>query len=168
MTMIIKRIIDHWTVGRYEQIFPEYHYSIAFNTKNKKAYLITGKYKPEDNLNCADGKYAAHTGGLNTGSIGIGVCAMLGFVNKNNVGKYPITKEQCELLFKTNAERAKKYKLMITPDTLMTHYEVGLKHPESDSRGKIDIIYLPPFPDIKANEVGDFIRDKSLWYYAEL
>ena len=56
------------------------------------------------------------------------------------------------------AELCRKYNILITPDTVMTHYEFGQKHPKTTSYGKIDIIYLPPFSHVRKDEVGDFIR----------
>lgn len=58
----------------------------------------------------------------------------------------------------------KKYDLDITPQTVMTHYEFGLKNPKTSSAGKIDIIYLPPYPWVSKDEVGSFIRSKIKWY----
>lgn len=159
----MKRIIIHWTAGTYQPNYHEYqcyHYLI-----NGDGVLFKGKYTPEDNENCYDGKYAQHTGGGNTGSIGIAVCAMAGFENSVKVGKYPITPAQCEKLFFEVARLCKKYNIPITPDTVMTHYEFGLKHPDTKSKGKIDIIYLPPYPKETKETIGDFIRGKVRWYY---
>ena len=50
----------------------------------------------------------------------------------------------------------------------MTHYEFGLKNQSTSSRGKIDIIFLPPYPDVKTSEIGDFIRNKVKWYLTHL
>jgi len=124
-----------------------------------------GKYKPEDNLNCRSGGYAAHTGGGNTGSIGVALCGMLGFCNSKQVGNCPLTKKQCEAAFKFMAELCKKYNIAITPETVLTHKEFGDANPKSTSHGKIDICYLPPCPEIKPRGIGDFIRNKVQWYY---
>ncbi len=162
----MKRIIIHWTAGTNQPCntdFEHYHYLITGD-----GLVVEGKYKPEDNENCNDGKYAAHTGGGNTGSIGISMCGMAGFTNRKNVGKYPLTKVQCERCFKLVAELAKKYNICITHDTVMTHYEFGRKHPKTSSGGKIDIIYLPPYPDIDQGKIGDFIRNKARWYLTNL
>jgi hypothetical protein len=50
----------------------------------------------------------------------------------------------------------------------MTHYEFGQKNPKTTSYGKIDIVYLHEYPSLKANEIGDFIRNKIRWYYGKL
>lgn len=158
----MNRIVIHWTAGGHQpnsEDYNHYHYVV-----NKDGLIFEGKYKPEDNLNCNDGKYAAHTGGGNTGSIGVSMCGMAGFKNRNNVGNYPLTKKQVEASFKLVAELCKKYRIQITPYTVFTHYEFGMRNPNTTSKGKIDIIYLPPYPNIPANKVGDFIRQKVQWY----
>lgn len=162
----MKRIIIHWSAGAYQPNstdFEHYHYLV-----NGQGLVIEGKYKPEDNLDCTDGKYAQHTGGGNTGSIGVAMCGMLGFKNRANVGKYPLTKAQVERCFKLVAELCKKYHIAITPQTVLTHYEFGKAHPKTTSAGKIDIIYLPPYPTVEQSEIGDFIRGKVQWYYKNL
>lgn len=158
----MKRIILHWTAGLGHpntHEFECYHYLI-----NRDGLVINGKYTPEDNLNCQDGKYAAHTGGGNTGSIGIALCGMAGYKSIQNAGDCPLTKIQCERAFKLIAELAKKYNLAITPQTVMTHYEFGKTHPNTTSAGKIDITYLPPYAWVQSSDVGDFIRSKARWY----
>ena len=158
----MKRIIIHWTAGTYypsefERKF--YHFLVD---KNGKIY--NGVFKPEDNEVCKISKYAAHTGGGNTGSIGVAMCAMAGFKDSKNVGKYPISKIQFESTMDLCAKLAKKYNIQISPQTVMTHYEFGLKNPKTTSAGKIDIIYLPPYQWVAKEDVGKFIRTKIKWY----
>ena len=98
----MKRIIIHWTAGTYMPNSVElehYHYLIDFNQVPKeKASVKCGKCKPEDNLNCTDGsRYAAHTGGGNTGSIGVAICGMLGYQGIKQIGNYPIKPLQMEV-----------------------------------------------------------------------
>lgn len=161
----MKKIIIHWTAGsNYPNSTDKLHYHFLID---KTGRVINGRFKPEDNAICTDGKYAAHTGGGNTGAIGIGLCGMCGFVNSDSVGNYPLTKVQVERCFKLVAELAKKYNIPINSNTVMTHYEFGLKNPQTNSKGKIDIIYLPPYPSLKRDEIGNFIRSKVKWYYAK-
>lgn len=159
----MNRIVIHWTAGGHQpnnEDYQHYHFMI-----NKDGLKINGKYKPEDNLDCSkSGKYAAHTGGGNTGSIGIAMCGMAGFKNRNNVGKYPLTAKQVESCFKEVAKLCKQYKIKVTPYTVFTHYEFGLRNPNTTSKGKIDIIYLSSYPNMPANKIGDFIRNKVIWY----
>lgn len=162
----MKRIIIHWTGGSYAPNLTDlehYHYVVGGN-----GTIHAGKYKPSDNENCTDGKYAAHTGGGNTGSIGIAMAGMYGFKNRVSVGNYPITRVQFEACMKKVAELCKEYNIPVTIDTVLTHYEFGQKHPKTSSAGKIDIIYLPPFPNLTMFEIGSFIRGKVVWYLKNL
>lgn len=158
----MKRIIMHWTAGTNQPCntdYEHYHYLI-----NKDGVIIEGKYAPEENLNCTDGKYAKHCGGGNTGSIGISMCGMAGFNGSANSTKYPLTRIQCEAMFKLVAKLCIKYNIKVTPQTVLTHYEFGQAHPKTSSYGKIDITYLHPFLGINKNSYGDFIRNKIRWY----
>ena len=160
----MNKIIIHWTAGTYQPNTTDLeHYHFLIDGEGKKH---NGKYKPEDNENCNDGKYAAHTGGGNTGAIGVSMCAMAGFNSAASCGNYPITPVQLEACFKLCAELCKKYNIPV--ENVWTHYEFGINHPETTSHGKIDIIYLPPYPLVKRNEVGGFIRSKIRWYLNKL
>ena len=158
-----RRIILHWTAGKLHPNTEElkhYHYLI-----DSDAGLHLGLYRPEDNDNCKDGHYAPHAGGGNTRSIGVAFCGMMGFVSKSNPGNQLLTRKQvekgfhlCALLLQQEGHDQP------THDNLMTHYELGLKNPLTDSKGKIDIIYLPPFEHLAPEEIGHFIRQKTAWY----
>lgn len=159
----MKRIIIHWTGGNLKPNQYEkecYHYLIDETGK-----IHEGIYKPEDNENCKDGKYAKHTGGGNTSSIGIGLCGMFNYYNRSNIGNYPLTKKQCESAFKFISQLCKKYNIKITPQTVLTHYEFGKANPKTSSYRKIDITFLPPYPYLQPDEIGSFIRNKIKWYY---
>ena len=159
----MKRIIIHWTAGiyyptNYEKQF--YHFLI-----DKDGKIHTGKFKPEDNLNCKDNNYAAHTGGGNTGSVGVAMCGMSGYKSPQICGQYPITPLQFEACMNLCAKLCQIYNLKINDSTVMTHYEFGVKNPKTTSAGKIDIVYLPPYPWIGKNDIGSFIRTKVKWYF---
>lgn len=152
----LKRIIIHWTAGSsYPNDYEKEHYHFLVDKDGK---VHKGKYNPEDNINCYDGKYAAHTGGGNTGSIGVALCGMM-------CDDYPLTAKQCERMFKLIAELAIEYDIKIIPQNVLTHYEFGKKNPNTSSAGKIDITTLSPFPYLSSCEIGDFIRNKARWYY---
>ena len=156
----MNKIIIHWSAGAYTPNTTDLeHYHFLIDGEGKKH---NGKYKPEDNENCNDGKYAAHTGGGNTCAIGVSMCAMAGFNSAASCGNYPITPVQLEACFKLCAELCKKYNIPV--ENVWTHYEFGINHPDTTSHGKIDIIYLPPYPLVKRNEVGGFIRNKIRGY----
>ena len=168
-----KRIILHWTAGGYYPNKIEkqhYHYLI-----DKDGKVYEGDYKPEDNLNCNDSKYAAHCGGGNTGAIGIALCGMYGYKSTKEPGKSFITKKQCETMFHLVAMLLKKYSLSF--DTVLSHAMFGVLNPKTSSRGKIDITVLPPCYDSdknytnlclkygKTKGVNEFIKLKIKWYY---
>lgn len=158
----LNKITIHWTAGYYEPTFYEksaYHFLVKGNGET-----VDGINKPEANLNCKDGNYAAHTGCGNTGNIGIAMCAMTGFKNSKNVGACPITKKQFEACMELTAKICLKYGIPVTDKTVFTHYEFGLKNPKTSSAGKIDIIHIPPYPWVTASECGAFIRSKVKWY----
>ena len=173
----MKRIIIHWTGGTNQPNsleYEHYHYLI-----NGDGLTICGKCSPEDNENCYDGKYAAHTGGGNTGSIGVALCGMLNYKSgKPDSTKYPLNAVQCEAAWKKIAELCKQYKIPITPETVLTHYEFGEAHPNTESKGKPDITWLP-YSDEEIKKVtkrdtvtkdsyGIFIRNKVLWYFLRI
>lgn len=160
----MKRIIYHWTGGVYLPNFLEkkcYHFLI-----DDKGLVYNGKFLPEDNKKCIEGQYAAHTGGGNTSAIGVAFCGMYGFVDRNNIGNYPLTKKQCESGFELGAILAKKYKLNLNNSlSIQTHYGFGKRNYFTSSHGKIDIIFLPPYADVLKDDVEKFIREKVKWYY---
>lgn len=162
----MKRIIIHWTAGGYiPTAFEKQYYHFLVD---KDGRVHEGKFKPENNLVCKTGCYAAHTGGGNTGSIGVSLCGMSGFRDKNNVGNYPITAKQFEAAMELCAKLANKYRIKISPDTVLTHYEFGVKNPRTTSAGKIDIIFIPPYPWVAQNDAGSFIRSKIKWYLQKI
>lgn len=162
----MKRIIVHWTAGCYYPTdYEKEHYHFLVDKDGK---VHDGKFCPENNLRCVAGHYAAHTGGGNTASIGVAVCAMAGFKSSKDCGKYPITKKQFEATMELCAKLSIKYDIPVNPNTIMTHYEFGQKHPATSSAGKIDIIFIPPYPWVEKSEAGKFIRSKIKWYRQKL
>ena len=159
----MKRIIDHWTAGtNIINSIDKKHYHYIIEMKGK---IHEGNFKPEDNRICTKNQYAAHTGGGNTGSIGIAFAGMFGFCNRKNVGKYPLSKKQCEMGFELGAHLIEKFSLNIDKkQTVQTHYGFGKRNPETTSFGKIDIVFLPPYPNIETEQIEDFIRTKIKWY----
>lgn len=159
----MKRIIYHWTAGTN---FPNdtdllhYHYVI-----DDKGRIHQGVFSVKDNENCLDEVYAAHTGGGNTGSIGIAFAGMKGYTSVFNVGRYPLTQVQLEAGWKLGAELVKQYDLDIKDkETIQTHYGFAQRNPKSLSAGKIDITFLPSMPNVQRNEIEDLFREKVLWY----
>ena len=155
----LSRIIFHHTASTYTpNDCDKSHYHFIIDGDGK---VVRGTYKPEDNLNCKDGVYAAHAGGCNTGSIGIAISAMY---SKD----YPIKRKQVEAACKLAAELCNKYGIRITNKTVLTHAEVGKMLPHSTSAGKIDIINLPCMAVYGMENVGNTLRNKVAWYRQRL
>jgi hypothetical protein len=162
----LNKITIHWDAGHLKPTLEAlqdegmfYHFLVDGVGK-----IHNGKFKPEDNISTGDGKYAAHCGGGNTGNIGVAFCGMYNFTSIKSLGKELLTQVQCEAGFKKIAQLCKQYKIDPTPENVFTHYEFGQAHRDTTSYGKIDITYLPTHPQLKANEIGNFIREKVLWY----
>lgn len=162
----MKRIHMHWTAGTHRPNAADrkpYHFLI-----DGDGDVTPGLFKPEDNIRCVPGKYAAHTYRANTGAIGVAVCAMHGAKEiPFDPGSFPITAKQVDALVKTVATLAMKYGIPVTPETILTHAEVqdNLGIPQ---RGKWDITWLPGFRFVHpAREVGDKLRDQVEFQISE-
>lgn len=159
----MERIIYHWTAGVYKPNMTDllhYHYLI-----DKNGVVHHGIFSVDDNENCLDGVYAAHTGGGNTGSIGVAFCGMHGYKSPMDIGNYPLTQKQLEKGWFLGASLVEMYDLDPTkPETIQTHYGFGLRNPRSTSAGKIDLTFLPSMPDVKKEDIETLFRNKVLWY----
>ena len=156
----LNKICLHWTAGSNKPCSTDlkaYHFVIDSDGK-----IYSGVHKPEDNLNCYDGNYAAHCGGGNTGCIGLSVCGMAGFNYNKKETKYPLTQKQIETLCCLTAYLSVKYGILINEKTVFTHYEFDRKKQKPE--GKIDIIYLPYLPNLQIIRVGGYLRNKAEWY----
>lgn len=155
----MNRIILHWTGGANSvSLLDRQHYHFIIDGGGK---VHEGTFRPEDNLDVRDGKYAAHTLNCNTGAIGVAVAAMAGAVERPfNAGRFPITLKQVEALARLCARLCAQYEIPVRRETVLSHAEVQptLKIPQ---RGKWDIAWLPGMakPDDPV-KVGDFIRAK--------
>lgn len=154
----MKRIIYHWTAGTHKaSSLDKDHYHFIIEADGK---VVNGNKKPEDNLSTADGKYAAHTRGCNTGSIGVSLACMYGATESPfDSGKYPMTKAQWDAGVALGAKLAKLYKIPVSPQTILSHAEVqgtlGIKQ-----RGKWDYTRLSWAPDVKgAAACGNLLRN---------
>lgn len=152
-----KGIVVHWTAGSntVSQIDRDHYHFIVDGAGN----VVQGIHSVEDNDNTNDGDYAAHTRGANSGRIGVGMAGMRGAIERPfESGPSPLTKPQWAAMIKLVASLAKKYKISVTPQTILTHAEVektlGIKQ-----KGKWDITRIPFRPDlIGAKACGDFLR----------
>lgn len=159
----LQKICIHWTAGTSTPTaldYQHYHYTVDWRGAVKR-----GKFVPQDNIPpLRNGRYAAHCGGGNSYCIGVSLCGMAGYKSPANPGRYPLTDKQCEAAWELVARLCIEHDIDVTPDTVFTHYEFGIRNPKSDSAGKIDITHLPYQPKLTKNQIGDFIRNKVEWY----
>ena len=150
------RIIAHWSAGRYTASkIDRDHYHFIYEGDGRE---VAGIHTPEDNISAKDGKYAAHTRGCNTGSIGVAVACMWN-AKEGNHGSQPMTEAQFEAMCRGIARLCMRYKIPVTPRTVLSHAEVqptlGIKQ-----RWKWDITWIPGMPGTADPiEVGNRIRD---------
>lgn len=152
----MRRIIIHWTAGAYKA-----------NSIDRAAYhiliegdgdIVRGTHSIADNVTTADGKYAAHTLGSNTGCISISMCCMGGCVERPfKAGRWPLTPVQWETAAKVAAELSPFYEIPVTNTTILGHGEVQ-KNLGITQRGKWDPMVLPWNTSLSYAEVGDTFR----------
>jgi len=153
----VRRLILHWTAGTHLTTSSDLdHYHVLVEGDGR---VRQGRRNPESNRSTADGDYAAHTRALNTGSIGVAVCAMFGAREAPfRAGDHAITDAQVDSLVRVCADLCETYGIPVTRQTVLTHAEVertlGVRQ-----RGKWDITWLPKMsePD-DAIIVGDTLR----------
>lgn len=151
-----QKIVAHWTAGYgypNNEELEHYHYVI-----DREGKVHIGHYKPEDNNNCQDGKYAMHCGGGNTGAIGVALCGMLHFDSKTKKSDCDLNITQFDSLYHLVRNLLDKYKIILSKSTVYTHAEFGLANPNTESAHKIDIIYIPHLKLYGIKECGDEIR----------
>lgn len=158
------RIVVHWTAGGYKASHIDkehYHFIIEH-----PARVVLGDHKVQDNDSTRDGHYAAHVGGMNTGSIGVSLCCMAG-AREHNFGAEPLQKDQWDMMIELVAELCRHYDIPVTQATVLTHAEVPRVHGISQG-GKWDIATLPFDPVHRsvnsgsAERIGNLMRESVL------
>ena len=141
----------HWTAGRYEQFFDDYHLN------------IDGEGQLHQTCHCfTDVK--AHTYQRNSGAIGIALCCALDATwsgEKPDLGSYPPTIKQLQNVAKVVAVLCAALGLEISEQSVMTHAEAaaldGYGPGSGDSETRWDLAWVQ---DAKGNlcRGGDFLR----------
>lgn len=155
----MKRIHLHWTVGKYKA-----------NSTDLKSYhiLIEGDGRPvrghgsiANNAPGASGKPVSHTKNANTGAIGVSLCSMVGAKESPfNPGPNPFTKVQWDAAVIVIAQLALRYRIGVTPVTILTHAEVE-PNLLIKQDGKWDITRLPFDNSVQGfKPVGDKLRQE--------
>ena len=160
------KIYLHWTAGRYDTDYPDYH--ICINGEGKIVLMADLT------------ETLPHTWHRNSGSIGIALDCAYGATNED-LGSYPPTAAQIEAMAQVTAVLAKALWLTIDRDRVMTHAEAADNIddllPEGDEYGpcngceRWDLQYLgtPESPAWTTNyddprTGGNVLRGKANWY----
>ena len=152
----MRRVICHWTAGAHKaSSLDKEHYHFLVEADGK---VVRGRRSIADNVSTADGVYAAHTKGANTGAIGIAVCAMAGAQQSPFLaGSAPMLESQWLRLADVTAELCRAYSLPVTPQTVLGHGEVQVLLGIAQE-GKWDPMVLPWAPAMSITQVGTFFR----------
>lgn len=141
----------HWTAGRYFATFDDYHYCIDGDGEIINTRTIT--------------EVPEATWHRNTGSIAIALCACYD-ARPNDLGDYPPTDEQIEILAQMTAAVAEVFDIPIDTEHFMTHGEAadidgyGLYSGDSDCRWDLQILH----DGDEYGTGGDIIREKAQYY----
>jgi len=160
---MMNRIILHHTGGTYSP-----------NSTDRRAYhrLIDGEGRAHDGVFAIEanapgkiqkGAYAPHTLSLNTGSIGVSICAMGGGQWSDPFsGKYPVKHAQVDELVREVADLSKSYGIPIRRRTVLSHAEVEITLGVRQ-RNKWDFDYNPRGGASRDPVgIGDEIREEIL------
>lgn len=154
----VRGVINHWTAGGYFASDTDLeHYHILIEGDGR---LVRGDHSIEDNLNTADGDYAAHTRLCNTGYVGVSACCMRDANEEPFIkGLSPMTEKQWQAQVLVNADLIREYELEVNKRTVLFHGEVE-KFLLKPQRGKWDIFAFHLFPGKSRWEIGDIFREQ--------
>jgi N-acetyl-anhydromuramyl-L-alanine amidase AmpD len=153
----LERIIVHWTAGQHRASgLDKSRYHILIEGSG---VLVRGTPSIAANGIGASGPRASHTLNCNTGSIGVSLCCMAGAVERPfSPGKAPMTAAQWQRLPGVLADLCRRYSILATPRTVLSHAEVQANLGIAQ-RGKWDIARVVPAPDlVGAQACGDAMR----------
>jgi predicted chitinase len=156
----VTRVVCHWSAGAYKASnLDRTHYHILIEDDGD---LVRGYHTIKDNDQTNDGVYAAHTRGLNTGSIGVAVCCMAEAEESPfDGGRFPMTEVQWERMAEVVAELCYRYNISVTDKTVLGHGEVQ-RNLRIKQNGKWDPLVLPWDPQLPREKVASRFRVKVL------
>ena len=166
------KIYIHWTAGRYDKCFTDYHVNI---TGAGNIYIST------DNMSTV----LSHTWRRNSGSIGIALCCAYG-ADSTGLGSYPPTAKQIEVIAQVIDVVAEALWLTIDKKHVMTHGEAANNedgdfsyhkpyawwndsYGDGDTRGDLEYLGTSESPKYNpwatdGSRGGDVLRGKANWY----
>lgn len=168
------KIYLHWTAGKYDTVFPEYHICI---TGDGDIYMSTPDLW----------EVLSHTWKRNSGSVGIALCCAYG-ANTNYLGLYKPTDTQIEVMAQVIEVVADALWLTIDKPHVLTHGEAadnedGLyvhekyavwstpQPDDGDTRWDLEFLGTEESPSYNPKATdgsrgGDILRGKANWYRA--
>lgn len=154
-------VVVHWTGGGHRATGVDreaYHYVVEGDGS-----IVVGRWPVAANMRKVSGSdYAAHTGGWNSYRVGIALAGMKGYTSPAAVGNFPLRHVQVERLAMLAGYFLELGGLdPMNPDDLCTHQEVWTIHRIKGNRNhqKLDIEHLPFRPELKPDQVGDYLRE---------
>lgn len=158
----MKRIIAHWTAGgpkASENDLSHYHILIE-----RDGRLVRGTHPITANVSTSDGDYAAHTLDLNTGSIGVSVCAMADAEESPfDPGPYPMLESQWSTMANVVADLCQRYGIPLGKTTVLNHGMVQ-KTLGVTQNGKWDACKLPWKPSLTIAQADEAFREEVRKY----
>jgi len=156
--MAIKGIVFHWSAGKYDQVFEDYHYCITYNPTTKKAKIVQ--------MCESDDEIKAHTWHRNKGRIGISLSCAYN-ATTGNLGQYPPTDAQIEMACALAGRLIKKHGIKPEDDEVNTHADWADYDNYGPTRNENGCerwdLWVPNWKNYKKN-LGDVMKDKSWWY----
>lgn len=149
----VRRVVMHWTAGNYQPNWlDKAHYH----------FLIDGQGRPVKGPR-APGQYLPHIRNLNSGSVGLSICAMARARQCGPFGKCPLTELQWERACQAAADILAAYGLTLSERTLLCHSEAERVYGVAQG-GKWDIDLLPWDLKLTPAQVHAQMRNKTAWY----
>lgn len=161
----INKLYLHWTAGRYDQVFDDYHLNIG---PEGEIFLTCEEFSD----------LKQHTWRRNSGALGIALCCgykAMAYRRSDSpsplvdFGPYPPTQKQIEALAIVIAVITHTMELDINEETVLTHQEVasldGYGPGSGDPETRWDLWLLPDMPITAGlRQGGRVLRGKALWY----
>lgn len=160
------KVYLHWSAGRYDSVFDDYHINI---TGAGKIFVTTNDLS----------EIKSHTWRRNTGSIGISLCCAYN-ATSNDLGEYAPTAIQIETIAKVIDVVATGLWLTINKEHVLTHGEaadnedgIWCHEPYGPKNGceRWDLEFLetsesPKYdPWDEEHRGGSILRGKAIWYH---
>ena len=160
------KVYLHWSAGRYDSVFDDYHINI---TGAGKIFVTTNDLS----------EIKSHTWRRNTGSIGISLCCAYD-ATTNDLGEYTPTNIQIETIAKVIDVVATGLWLTINKEHVLTHGEaadnedgIWCHDPYGPKNGceRWDLEFLetaesPKYdPWDEEHRGGSILRGKAIWYH---